>query len=105
MISRGILPALGTDSLASSPSLDVLDDAFTLTSELGLSADLVVSMATHHGALALGLAAHGRIAKGARPGIFGVSTEVREGPAEALLLGRALPRARLDLPKQGVGEA
>ena len=103
MISRGICPAIGTDSLASSPSLDVLDDAFVLTSELGLSADLALTMATHHGARALGLAGHGRIARGTSPGIFGVTTEVREGPAEALLLGRALPRTRLDTRNEGAG--
>lgn len=104
MISRGILPALGTDSLASSPSLDVLEEASALAEAFALPADLVVAMATHHGALALGLPAHGRLARGARPGLFGVMTEVCGSASEALLHARTLPRKRLDSRNEGRGE-
>jgi cytosine/adenosine deaminase-related metal-dependent hydrolase len=54
--SDGIPVALGTDSLASNPSLDMLEEMKTLSADHpGLSAAVVLRMATLHGAEALGL--------------------------------------------------
>lgn len=101
MLARGLSPALGTDSLASSPSLDVLEEA----RELGLRfpelhADVRVRMATWNGAEALGISTIGRIRGGARPGLFAVTCEVPDSPAEALLDAWQRPRVRLDRAKE-----
>ncbi len=78
--AAGIEAALGTDSLASSPSLDVLCEA----RELGLrfadvTARSLLQMATWNGARALGRADLGRIVRGARPGIFAVQAPLADG--------------------------
>jgi cytosine/adenosine deaminase-related metal-dependent hydrolase len=69
--AAGIWPALGTDSLASSPSLDVLAEARALRDRFPSvpSRDLL-RMATWEGARALDRGDLGRIAVGARPGLF-----------------------------------
>src|SRR5262249_8876167 len=73
MRAHGILPALRTDSLASSPSLDVLAEARALADRFPqVPARALLQMATWNGARALGLADLGRIAKGARPGIIAI---------------------------------
>jgi cytosine/adenosine deaminase-related metal-dependent hydrolase len=65
--AAGIFPALGTDSLASSPSLDVLGEARALAARFPtVSARDLLRMATWEGARALGLVDVGRIAAGAR---------------------------------------
>lgn len=68
MLALGLEPALGTDSLASAGSLDVLDDARLLAST-GISATAALRMATWNGARALRRPHLGRIAAGARPGL------------------------------------
>jgi cytosine/adenosine deaminase-related metal-dependent hydrolase len=82
----GILPGLGTDSLASNASLDVLAEAKALADRFpSVPAEELVRMATDGGARALGLPRHGRIAKGTRPGLVAVEGEVRGDPCAWLL--------------------
>jgi aminodeoxyfutalosine deaminase len=69
----GILPALGTDSLASNALLDVLAEARALADRFPTTSPReLLRMATWEGARALGRADLGRIAKGARPGLFAI---------------------------------
>jgi cytosine/adenosine deaminase-related metal-dependent hydrolase len=69
--AAGLVPALGTDSLASNTSLDVLAEARALADRFPtVPAAELLRMATWQGARALGLPDVGRIARGARPGIF-----------------------------------
>ncbi len=69
--AAGLVPALGTDSLASNTSLDVLAEARALADRFPtVPAVELLRMATWEGARALGLPDVGRIARGARPGIF-----------------------------------
>jgi aminodeoxyfutalosine deaminase len=68
--AAGIEAALGTDSLASNASLDVLTEARALADRFpDVPARELVQMATWNGARALGRPDLGRISKGARPGI------------------------------------
>jgi cytosine/adenosine deaminase-related metal-dependent hydrolase len=75
--AAGIEPALGTDSLASNSSLDVLAEARALADRFPeVPARELLQMATWNGARALGRTDMGRIARGARPGL----AAVEEGP-------------------------
>lgn len=70
----GLEPALGTDSLASNASLDVLDEARLLAERFpNLPRWELLKMATWNGARALGRPDLGRIARGSRPGVYGVT--------------------------------
>lgn len=72
----GIEAALGTDSLASNTSLDVLAEARALRDRFpSVPSWELIKMATWNGARALGRQDLGRLSKGARPGVYGV-----EGP-------------------------
>ncbi len=95
--SAGIEAALGTDSLASNASLDVLAEAKALADRFpGVPAHELVTMATWNGARALGRTDLGRLAKGARPGLLAVEGEVIGGdPAAFLLSNLRLPRRML----------
>jgi cytosine/adenosine deaminase-related metal-dependent hydrolase len=76
LLKVGIIPALGTDSLASNASLDVLAEARALADRFpSVSASLLVQMATAAGARALGRPDLGRLAKGLRPSLLAI-----EGP-------------------------
>lgn len=93
MRSAGIEPALGTDSLASNASLDVLAEARALADRFSsVPARDLVQMATWNGARALGLPELGRIAKGARPGIVAVAGAVSGDPSQFLLKNVRAPR-------------
>jgi cytosine/adenosine deaminase-related metal-dependent hydrolase len=73
MLRVGIFPGLGTDSLASNSSLDVLAEARALADRFpSVPAWTLLRMATEGGARALGRADLGRLAKGARPGLLAV---------------------------------
>jgi cytosine/adenosine deaminase-related metal-dependent hydrolase len=77
--TAGIAAALGTDSLASNASLDVLAEARALADRFpAVPPRELLTMATWNGARALGRADLGRIAKGARPGIALIEGEPRE---------------------------
>ncbi len=72
-LAAGLEPALGTDSLASSPSLDVLEEARALFDAFpDADAATLLRMATWNGARALGRSDLGRVTVGARPGLFAI---------------------------------
>jgi cytosine/adenosine deaminase-related metal-dependent hydrolase len=78
MLKAGVVPALGTDSLASNASLDVLAEARALADRFPSVDKLqLVTMATAAGARALGRADMGRLAPGTRPGVLAVEGSVR----------------------------
>jgi cytosine/adenosine deaminase-related metal-dependent hydrolase len=71
MLKAGIVPALGTDSLASNASLDVLAEARALADRFpSVDKRVLLEMATAAGARALGRPDLGRLAKGLRPGVL-----------------------------------
>lgn len=70
-VDQGLRLALGTDSLASSPDLDVLGEARLLRERFpGVSAETWLRAATAGGADALGLATFGQLALGTAPGLL-----------------------------------
>jgi aminodeoxyfutalosine deaminase len=82
----GIAAALGTDSLASNSSLDVLDEARALFDRFpSIPATELLRMATWNGALALGRRDIGRIARGTRPGIVAIEGIVGRDPARFVM--------------------
>ncbi len=91
--TAGILPALGTDSLASNSSLDVLAEARALADRFPtFPARDLVRMATWEGARALGRVDLGRVARGARPGLFAVDGEPGTDPCAFLIASVRKPR-------------
>jgi cytosine/adenosine deaminase-related metal-dependent hydrolase len=101
MLDVGLDPALGTDSLASNVSLDVLAEARALRDRFpGVSPALLVRMATANGARALGFDHLGRIAVGAAPGLFAVEGALGPSadPAAFLLANVKSPRLVLTRP-------
>ena len=87
MLDAGLAPALGTDSLASNASLDVLEEAACLHHAFAdLAAWEVLKMATFNGARALGLPELGCVRPGARPGLVAVETTDAGDDAAAWLL-------------------
>jgi cytosine/adenosine deaminase-related metal-dependent hydrolase len=95
MLAAGLRPALGTDSLASSASLDVLAEARALRVRFpNVRPGALVAMATGWGARALGLA-HllGTLTPGLRPGLLAFPHPPGAAPSdpEAFVLD---PRAR-----------
>jgi|HubBroStandDraft_2_1064218.scaffolds.fasta_scaffold05696_5 cytosine/adenosine deaminase-related metal-dependent hydrolase len=93
VLAAGIAPALGTDSLASNASLDVLAEARALADRFPTvrPRDLV-AMATWGGARALGREDVGRIAQGARPGLFAIDADVAGDPCAFVLANVRRPR-------------
>jgi len=103
MRSAGIDPALGTDSLASNASLDVLAEARAFADRFPtVPAAELVRMATYGGALALDRPALGRIARGARPGVVAVDIEV---PARNAADGAALLLQHVKAPRRWLAPA
>lgn len=95
----GIEAALGTDSLASNTSLDVLAEARALADRFpSVPKWELVKMATWNGARALGRGDLGRLARGTRPGIFCVDGEV-SGEAAAFLLADLRSPRRVLVPR------
>jgi cytosine/adenosine deaminase-related metal-dependent hydrolase len=93
MRAAGITPGLGTDSLASSASLDVLAEARALSDRFpSVPASELVSMATWGSARALGRRDIGRVATGARPGLFAVDGEPGADPCAFVLRNVRAPR-------------
>jgi aminodeoxyfutalosine deaminase len=93
--AAGLWPALGTDSLASNSSLDVLGEARALADRFpGVPARDLVRMATWEGARALGRPDLGRIAVGARPGLFAIETGtgVEGDPGDFVVANVRAPR-------------
>ncbi len=74
-IKKGIKPALGTDSLASCPTLNMFDEmAFVRQHFPGLRPESILEMGTINGALALGRPELGSIKKGKRSKLIYVET-------------------------------
>ncbi len=98
MREAGVSLALGTDSLASSPSLDVLGEAKALRDRFPqVPAHELVTMACRGGATALKRHELGRIVKGARPRLVAVNGDDIGSDGAAWLLGHLnLPRRFLD---------
>jgi cytosine/adenosine deaminase-related metal-dependent hydrolase len=102
----GLRPGLGTDSLASNASLDVLEEARALAERFPtVPARSLLAMATSCGADALGLGHHvGRLRPGCSPGVLAFE-HAGAAPAEPerFALSRApvrrsvLARPNLDL--------
>jgi cytosine/adenosine deaminase-related metal-dependent hydrolase len=87
MRDAGLEPALGTDSLASNASLDVLAEARALHDRFpGVPARDLLQMATWNGARVLKRPDLGRIVKGAKPGIALVKGELGAADPCAFLL-------------------
>jgi cytosine/adenosine deaminase-related metal-dependent hydrolase len=100
--SAGIIAALGTDSLASNASLDVLAEARALADRFPtVPAAELLTMATWAGALALGRRDIGRIVRGARPGLVLVEGEPHGDPAAHVLSKVRAPRRWLSRRAQG----
>jgi aminodeoxyfutalosine deaminase len=96
VLAAGLEPALGTDSLASNTSLDVLAEAKALRDRFpSVEPWLLVKMATWNGARALGRNDLGRIAKGARPGLYAIEGSAKGDPASHLLANLSAPRMLL----------
>ena len=89
LLASGVRLALGTDSLASAETLDVLDDAVLLHRQFpALDPGAIVRMATLGGAEALGLDDLGAIAPGKRAALaFAPASGVDADPHELLLSG------------------
>ena len=105
MLEAGLLPALGTDSLASNTSLDVLAEAAALHARFPqVEAARVFAMATWYGALALGLSHRvGALAEGLAPGILAVDLDKPvDDPFRVLL--RSPPPARRVLCRPALPE-
>lgn len=91
--SAGLLPALGTDSLASNASLDVLAEARALADRFPtVPPEELLRMATWAGARALGRNDLGRVERGARPGLFAIDGEPGPDAASFVLRHARAPR-------------
>jgi cytosine/adenosine deaminase-related metal-dependent hydrolase len=95
LCAAGLDVALGTDSLASNESLDVLAEARELRDCFPeVPAKDLVQMATWNGACVLGRPDLGRVAKGARPGIAAVLGHVGDADPSAFLLAHVAAERR-----------
>lgn len=94
--AAGVKLALGSDSLASAPSLDVLDDAILLREQFPeLAPAVILRMATLGGAEALGLSELGAIAPGRRAAFAYAPAPVAPREPEAYLLSGQVRLARV----------
>ncbi len=101
--AAGLLPALGTDSLASNASLDVLAEARALADRFPtIPARDLLQMATWEGARALGRDDVGRVARGARPGLFAIDGDPGDDPCAFVLRNVRAPRRWLVRREGGV---
>jgi cytosine/adenosine deaminase-related metal-dependent hydrolase len=98
LLAAGVRLCLGTDSLASVDSLDLIDDAATLHGEFpDVDPAVIVEMATAGGARALGLEGLGTIAPGMRAELaYARADRAPEDPTAFLVSGEARPQ-RVDL--------
>jgi len=91
LLAAGVPLCLGTDSLASAPTLDVLDDAVALHRAFpALAPERIVEMATAGGAEALGFSDLGKVAPGHRAVFaFAPADRAPSDPCRFLLSGEA----------------
>jgi cytosine/adenosine deaminase-related metal-dependent hydrolase len=103
MLEEGIVPALGTDSLASCSTLDVLAEAKSIAERFAsVPAHVILRMATTAGADALRRPDLGRFRKGARPGVLLVEGDVSASADPLRLLLMRPPSARRWLDERKV---
>jgi aminodeoxyfutalosine deaminase len=105
LLAAGVRPALGSDSLASCPSLDVLEEARSLSVRFpGVAPRLLLAMATSFGAEALGLSEHvGTLAPGLGPGVIAFEHEgAPPADPERFVLSRAASARRVLARPAGV---
>jgi len=104
LLNAGLQPALGTDSLASCPSLDVLADATALHARFPTVAPrLLLAMATSFGARALRLEHHvGALRVGLTPGVlaFAHETTAPTDPERFVISDARRPRRLLSRPSK-----
>jgi cytosine/adenosine deaminase-related metal-dependent hydrolase len=110
MLEIGMRPALGTDSLASCASLDVLEEARALHERFpSVAPRTLLAMATRFGAEALGLSAQlGTLDAGKRPGVIAFEHDGGATPADPerfVLSRRARSRKVLARPSSSLLEA
>jgi cytosine/adenosine deaminase-related metal-dependent hydrolase len=110
MLEVGLRPALGTDSLASCASLDVLEEARALHERFpSVPPRTLLAMATCFGAEALGLGtALGTLAEGKRPGVIAFEHVAGAPPADPerfVLSRRSSSRKVLARPCSVISEA
>lgn len=99
ILEAGLQPGLGTDSLASAPSLDVLEEARALRAGFGnVPCRTLIAMATGWGAAALGLDEHvGDFVVGRGPGVVAFACpNGAPGDPEAFVLDAL--EAKRDVP-------
>jgi cytosine/adenosine deaminase-related metal-dependent hydrolase len=104
MMRAGLEPALGTDSLASNASLDVLAEARALKDRFPEVRDCdLLRMATWNGARALGCdaAGLGRIARGSHPGIIAIEGDVCDADPCAFVLKNVKVKRRWVVSSSG----
>ena len=100
-----VVPALGTDSLASNLSLDLLAEARALGDRFpAVPKTTLLTMATAAGARVLGRSDLGRLVRGLRPGVLAVAGELgaEEDPADFVL--RQPPAQRSWISKRRTDE-
>lgn len=96
LVARGVPLAIGTDSLASSPDLDLLAEAAALSAAFpDLPAALWIRAMTEGGAALLADSDLGAIRPGARPGLLRIDLPATGAPLAALLSGQQWPRGWL----------
>ena len=95
ILAAGIRPGLGTDSLASCPSLDVMEEARALAERFpSVPARTLIAMATSWGAAALGMGDRvGTLAEASSPGVIAFEHEgAAPADPERFVLSRAAKR-------------
>ena len=106
MLNAGIVPDLGTDSLASNASLDVLAEARALADRFpSVSKRTLVRMATAAGASALGRADLGRLERGLRPGVLSVQGSLDPGDDPCAFVLRQPAAQRKWVSRRRLGES
>jgi cytosine/adenosine deaminase-related metal-dependent hydrolase len=100
--AAGLLPALGTDSLASNASLDVLAEARALADRFSsVPAKELVRMATWQGAQALRRPDLGRITRGASPGLVAIEGDPGSDASAFVLKNVRAPRRWIVRRREG----
>ncbi len=99
MLEEGLTPGLGTDSLASASSLDVIEEAVALHNEFPqIRASTLLRMATRGGAEALGISDLGHLAVGFRASLAFAPASEAVGDPEGFLVSGEARTERVDLP-------
>ncbi len=102
---EGVLLSLGTDSLASNASLDVLAEARALHDRFPeIPARALLQMATWNGAQALRRPDLGRIARGARPGLVAIDGAVGRDDVCAFVIAQVKAPRRWVVRRRATGQ-